>query len=206
MKQLFLLVGMISIKAQISSKVKSVNKIVLELSVSSDFSAQIPKQNGAIGFGMWYRYPIEEGARLEFGGNVKTGNTLYNFDFGKDGNIYAVTSKPVIVNLGGRLIREFSLGAQKVEWMSELTFSTLVDGKDIPDSSAREQETPGSAEIVIDEETISTLQLGQGFRIWRGNLGFGIKANFGSFSLWYRDRVPNQFNVFSAEALVSLKL
>lgn len=206
MKLLFFLIGIIGMKAQTSSLIKSKNKLLVEFSVCTDFSAQVSELHPAIGLGIWYRYPVEDGARLELGGNVKTGNNFYNFDYGKEGNNYHVTSKAVIINLGGRLIKEFSIRKQKVEWINELTFNTLIfEGKDIPNSSRQAPENSQSIGIVIDAESISTLQIGQGFRIWRRNMGIGIKANFAPYSLWYLDRVPNQFNVFSTEAMISLK-
>ncbi|PZU88674.1 MAG: hypothetical protein DI529_05615 [Chryseobacterium sp.] len=182
-------------------------KIIFELGIISDNSSKITKQNPAIAFGFWYRYPAEMDARLELGGNVKSGATIYNFDYGKNGNYYKIESKGYIFNLGGRLIKEFSIKNQKIEWISELTFNTLfVDGTGIPDEPIREPENENTTQIIIDAESISTLQFGQGLRIWKKNIGFGIKASVTPYKLWYKTTVPNQFNVFSAETTISIKL
>ena len=182
-------------------------KLIFELGIISDNSRKISKPNPAFAFGVWCHYPAENDTRLELGGNFKSGSTIYNFDYGKNSNYYKVESKGCIVNLGGRLVKEFSIKNQKIEWLNELTLHTLFfDGTGIPDDLIRETENENTTVIVIDAESISTLQFGQGLRIWKKNVGFGVKASFTPYRLWYKTTVPNQFNVFSAEATISLKL
>ena len=180
---------------------------IFESGIISDNSAKIRRPNPAFAFGFWYRYPAETDTRLELGGNFKSGAGLYNFDYGKNGNYYKIESKGYILNLGGRLVKELSIRNQKIEWISELTFNTLfVDGTGIPDDPIREPENENTIQITIDSESISTLQFGQGLRIWKGNIGFGIKAGITPYRLWYKTTVPNQFNVFSAEATIFVRL
>jgi hypothetical protein len=199
MKLLFIFLGITLASAQTQTENKDY-KIIFELGIISDNSSKISKPNPAIAFGFWYRYPAEMDARLELGGNLKSGATLYNFVYGKRGNYYPVEAKGYIFNLGGRLIKEFSIKNQKIEWVSELTFNTLFfDGTGIPDDPIREPENDNTTQIIIDAESISTLQFGQALRIWKGNIGFGIKASITPYRLWYKTTVPNQFNVFSAE-------
>jgi len=206
MKLLFIFLGMIFINAQTPNDSKNY-KIIFELGIISDNSPKISKPNPAFAFGVWYRYPTETDARLELGGNLKSGAAVYNFVYGKKGNFYPVESKGYILNLGGRLIKEFSIKNQKIEWISELTFNTLFfDGTGIPDDPIREPEDNTTIQIVIDAESISTLQFGQGLRIWKRNIGLGIKTSITPYRLWYKTTVPNQFNVFSAEATLSVKL
>lgn len=206
MKFLFIFLGIIGINAQVSTKQKDENW-VLEFAVISDNSSKIVKPSPAFAFGLWYRYPIEDDARLEMGGNIKSGAAIYNFDYGKNGTQYFVDSKGYGWNLGLRLVKEFSIKNQKIEWLNELTLNTLFfDGTGIPDDPIREPENENTTVIVIDAESISTLQFGQGLRIWKKNIGFGAKVSFTPYRLWYKTTVPNQFNVFSAEATISLKL
>lgn len=206
MKFLFIFLGIIGINAQVPTKQKDENW-VLEFAVISDNSSKIVKPSPAFAFGLWYRYPIEDDARLELGGNIKSGAAIYNFDYGKNGTIYFVESKGFNFNFGGRLVKEFSIKNQKVEWISELTLNTLFfDGTGIPDDPIRESVNENTTHIVIDAESISTLQFGQGLRIWKKNIGFGIKASVSPYGLWYKTTVPNQFNIFSTEAIISLKL
>lgn len=182
-------------------------KIIFELGIISDNSSKISKPNPAIAFGFWYRYPAEMDARLELGGNLKSGATIYNFDYGKNGSYYKIESKGYILNLGARLVKEFPIKNQKIEWANELTFNTLfVDGTGIPDDPIRKPENENTTQIIINAESISTLQFGQGLRIWKKNIGFGIKASITPYRLWYKTTVPNRFNVFSAEATISIKL
>lgn len=206
MKFLFIFLGIILMNAQNQTEIKDY-KIIFELGIISDNSSKISKPNPAIAFGFWYRYPAEMDARLELGGNLKSGATLYNFNYGKNGNYYQINSKAYIFNIGGRLVKEFSIKNQEIEWISELTFNTLfVDGSGIPDDPIREPENDNTTQIIIDAESISTLQFGQGLRIWRRNIGLGIKASITPYGLWYKTTIPNQFNVFSAEATISIKL
>ncbi|MNK21018.1 hypothetical protein D3C87_392690 [compost metagenome] len=206
MKFLFIFLGIILMNAQPPTQRKD-SKLIFELGIISDNSSKISTPNPAFAFGVWYQYPTENDARLELGGNLKSGATIYNFDYGKNGSYYRIESKGYIFNLGGRLVKEFSIKNQKIEWISELTFNTLfVDGTGIPDDPIREPENDNSTQIIIDAESISTLQFGQGLRIWKGNIGLGIKASITPYGLWYKTTVPNQFNVFSAEATISIKL
>lgn len=204
MKYLFLLLGLFFAKAQ---KDTVDHHLLLEIAISTDFSSKITQQNPAIGFGIWYRHPIDHDARLELGGNFRTGTAMYHFIYGKNGNFYEVNSKGYILNLGGRMVKEFTIKNQKVEWVSELTFNNLFfDGTGIPDDPIRETENENTVHIVIDAETISSIQFGQGIRIWKGNIGFGLKASFTPYRLLYKTTVPNQFNVFTIEAGLSVKL
>lgn len=206
MKFLFIFLGIVLMNAQTQTETKDY-KVIFELGIISDNSTKISQPNPAIAFGFWYRYPMKADARLELGGNLKSGATIYKFDYGKNGNNYKIESKGYILNLGGRLVKEFSIKNQKVEWISELTFNTLfVDGTGIPDDPIRKPENENTTQIIIDAESISTLQFGQGLRIWKGNIGLGIKASITPYGLWYKTTIPNQFNVFSAEATISIKL
>ncbi|MGA9213428.1 hypothetical protein [Kaistella sp.] len=206
MKFLFVFLGTFAMNAQIPTEQKD-HKLLFEFGIASNHSSKIAKPNPEFAFGIWYRYPVETDARLELGGNLKSGSSVYDFVYGKNGNDYSVESKGYILNLGGRLVKEFSVKNQKIEWISELTLNTLFfDGKGIPNDPIREPESENSAQIIVDAESISTLQFGQGLRIWKGNLGFGIKGSFTPYRLWYKTRIPNQFNVFSAEATVSVRL
>lgn len=206
MKFLFTFLGIIMMNAQPPTQRKD-SKLIFELGIISDNSSKISTPNPAFAFGVWFQYPTEIDARLELGGNLKSGATIYNFDYGKNGSYYRIESKGYIFNLGGRLVKEFSIKNQEIEWISELTFNTLfVDGTGIPDDPIREPENANTTQIIIDAESISTLQFGQGLRIWKGNIGLGVKASITPYRLWYKTTVPNQFNVFSAEATISIKL
>jgi len=206
MKLLFAFFGIIGMNAQTPNESKNY-KIIFELGIISDNSSKISKPNPAFAFGVWYRYPMETDARLELGGNLKSGAAVYNFVYGKNENFYHVESKGYILNFGGKLVKEFSVKNQKIEWVSELTLNTLFfDGTGIPDDPVREPKNENTTQIIIDAESISTLQLGQGLRIWKGNIGLGIKTSITPYRLWYKTTVPNQFNVFSAEATLSVKL
>lgn len=204
MKLLFFLFGFALLNAQPPSQRKD-HKIILELGIILENSSKISKNTPAFALGFWYQYSPEDNARLELGGNIKSGGTKYSFIYGKGGGNYPVESKTFILNLGGRLVKEFSIKNQKIEWISELTLNTLFfDGMGIPDDPITEDEN--STQIIIDAESISTLQFGQGLRIWKRNIGFGIKASVSPYRFWYKTTVPNQFNIFSAEATVSIKL
>lgn len=205
MRLLFLFFSIVLVNAQ--SDVNKDYKIIFELGVVSDHSAKISKRNPVFAFGFWYRYPMETDVRLELGGNLKAGAAIYNFDYGKRGEYYQVDSKGYIMNLGARLVKELAIKNQKIEWVSELTLNTMFfDGTGIPDDPIRKPENPNTTQIVIDAESISSLQFGQGLRIWIGNIGIGAKTSFTPYRLWYKTKVPNSFNVISAEATISIKL
>ena len=148
----------INSKAQTTAKDQN---LIFELGIISDFSSKIEHQNPAFSFGIWYQYPLDDDARLELGGNIKSGSARYNFDYGKNGTIYQVNSKVVLLDLGGRLVKEFKIRNQKIEWISELMVSNLFfDGAGIPDDPIREPINPNTKVIVNDAEAISTLQFG----------------------------------------------
>lgn len=204
MKILFLILGVFFAKSQSTFPDQ---KILIELTIANDFSSRIDQQNPAFGIGFWYRHPIIDDARLELGGNFKMGEAKYHFIYGKNGNFYEVNSKGYIFNLGARMVKEFSIKNQKIEWISELTFNGLIfDGAGIPDNPIREPENENTIHIVIDAETIPSLQFGQGLRIWMGTIGFGLKASVTPYGMWYKTTIPHQFNVFSVEASLSIKL
>ncbi len=207
MKLLFMVLGFILINAQNETKTKD-SKMIIELSSSNDYSSKISKQFPAFTVGVWYRYPKFDGARLELGGNFKFNPSVFEFTYGKEGNNYEVKSKGYFLNFGGRLVKEFRIKKQRIEWISELEISNFFfDGKRIPDDPFPKPENENTIYTKIgDVESISTLQLGQGLRIWRKNIGFGIKTNFTPYRLWYKTTIPNQFNVFSGEATISIKL
>lgn len=204
MKILFIFFGLFLANAQ---TVQKDQQLLIEAGISTDFSPKIKTRNPAVVFGLWWRYPLEKDSRLELGGQLKSSNNYYEFNYGKNGIFYPVDSKVTIVNLGGRMVKEFKVKNQKLDWISELTLSLLFfDGTGIPDDPIREPANENSKTIVIDAEDISTLQFSQGIRIWKGNLGFGLKASFAPYGLWYKTTIPGQFNVFSAEAIVAIKL
>lgn len=204
MKYLFLILGVFFAKAQ---KDSIDHKLLFELNLSTDFSPKVEKQNPLVGFGLYYRYPLQDDVRLELGGEFKTGATIYHFQYGKNGGVYDVNSKGYFLDLGGRMVKDVTVKGKKLEWISALSINTMFfDGTGIPDDPIRETDNQNTTQIIVDAEAISSLQFGQGIRFWNKNVGFGLKANFTPYRLWYKSTVPNQFNIFSIEASILLKL
>lgn len=204
MKLFFILLCVYFTQAQ---NLEKDQKLLFELGISSDFSPNSQSRNPAFNFGVWYRYPMEDYSRLELGGQLKSSNNFYKFDYGKQGSIYPVDSKLIIINLGGRMVKEFKIKNQKIDWISELTLNLLFfDGTGIPDDPVRKPENENAKTIIIDAEGFSTLQFSQGLRIWKKNLGFGLKTSFAPYRLWYKKTVPTPFNIFSVEANIAIKL
>ena len=83
---------MISLQGQTKNDLRD-RKFVLEAAVGYDQSNQILKNNGAASFGFWYRFPIEDAARLELGGAFKTSSSMYQFEYGKNEVVYTIESK-----------------------------------------------------------------------------------------------------------------
>ena len=111
MKILFLFLGLFCAQAQLTEKDQ---KLLFEVGISADFSSKIATRNPTIGIGAWYRYPLEADTRLELGGQFKNSAAIYKFDYGKNGIFYPVESKVTIVNLGGRMVKEFKIKNQKL--------------------------------------------------------------------------------------------
>ncbi len=203
MKYLFFLLVFSFFNAQEMKK-----KWIIEVGGFQSFSKQKQSNQPGILLGVWRSSPIEENVRLELGGNFRISSSNYNFKYKKLGETFDIETKEYVLNLGGRMIKEFKIKNQKIEWVSELSFNNIFfGGKDIPDNQQNEtNENQVVLHTNFDSENLSTLQFGQGLRIWKGNIGFGIKASITPYKLWYKTTVPNQFNVFSTEATISIKL
>jgi len=203
MKYLFFLLVFSFFNAQEMKK-----KWIIEVGGFQSFSKQKQSNQPGILLGVWRSSPIEENVRLELGGNFRISSSNYNFKYKKLGETFDIETKEYVLNLGGRMIKEFKIKNQKIEWVSELSFNNIFfGGKDISDNQQNEtNENQVVLHTNFDSENLSTLQFGQGLRIWKGNIGFGIKASITPYKLWYKTTVPNQFNVFSTEATISIKL
>lgn len=203
MKYLFFLLVFSFFNAQEMKK-----KWIIEVGGFQSFAKQKQSNQPGILLGIWRSSPFEENVRLELGGNFRLSSSNYNFKYKKLGETFDIETKEYVLNLGGRMIKEFKIKNQKIEWVSELSFNNIFfGGKDIPDNQQNEtNENQVVLHTNFDSENLSTIQFGQGIRIWRKNIGFGIKTNFTPYRLWYKTTVPNQFNVFSAEATISIKL
>jgi len=183
-------------------------KWIIEMGGFQSFAKQKQSNQPGVLLGIWRSSPVEENLRLELGGNFRLSSSNYNFKYKKSGQTFDIETKEYVLNLGGRMIKEFKIKNQRIEWISELSFNNIFfGGKDIPDNQENETNVnQGVIRTNFDSENLSTLQFGQGLRIWKGNIGLGVKASITPYRLWYKITVPNQFNVFSAEATISIKL
>lgn len=203
MKYLFFLLISAFLNAQEMQK-----KWTIEIGGFQTFARQKQSNQPGVLLGIWYNYPIEENLRLELGGNFRLSSSNFNLKYKKLSKTFDIETKEYVLNLGGRMIKEFKIKNQKTEWISELSFNNIFfGGKDIPDNQLNE--TIDNQVFILsnfDSENLSTFQFGQGLRIWEGNIGFGIKANLTPYGLLYKNTIQNQFNVFSVEATISIKL
>lgn len=203
MKILFLLLAFPFLNAQKVNK-----KWIIEIGGFKSFAKQKQNSQPGVLLGIWRSSQVEENVRLELGGNFRLSSSTYNFKYKKLGETFDIETNEYVLNLGARMIKEFNIKNQKIEWVSELSFNNLFfGGKDIPHNQRNKtNENQLVLHINFDSENLSTLQLGQGLRIWKKNIGFGVKANITPYRLWYKTTISNQFNVFSPEATISIKL
>ncbi|SHG71499.1 hypothetical protein SAMN05421866_1305 [Chryseobacterium oranimense] len=196
----------IQIAAQSTEAGQRYKKSLIETGGYMNFSPEKVKQSPGFYVGYWYRYPVDENkTHLEIGGNFGYSSSIYDFDYGKRGAFYHIDSREFILNLGGRLVKEYTAGNTRIEWVSELSFHNLFfDGKTVPDEPETEDDE-NTINISIDAESIATLKFGQGIRLWKNNIGLGIQASYMPYRLWYRNTVPKGFNSFSVETGIYFK-
>ncbi|AZA80452.1 hypothetical protein C1637_23035 [Chryseobacterium lactis] len=198
------------ISIQVAAQATEINnedkRSLIEAGSFFNFSPMKAKQIPGFYVGYWYRYPIDESkTHLEIGGNFNYSTSLYSFNYGKNGTLYPMQSKETIVNLGIRMVKEYPVKNNKIEWVSELSFHTLfLNGKDIPDSEPVKNDNDGIS-FNVDAESVSSLKFGQGIRFWKNNLGIGIQFSYMPYRLWYKTVVPKGFNTFSIETGLNFK-
>lgn len=204
----FLLFICLSISLFGQNNIKTKEKhILVELSAGSDFSKRMINKDVVFGAGLWYRFPIEENARLELGGSFKYSKAKYQFVYGKNGIVYDVTSDIADWNLGGRMVKSFRIKNTSVEWVSELTLDNMFfDGKDIEDSPPPKSAGPTTYVVVVDVESIATLRLAQGIRFWIGDFAIMPRISYSPYGLLYRNTVPTSFNKVSVDIVFAIKL
>lgn len=189
-------------------ELKNSEKSLIEVGTFLNFNKF--KTNQSVGFygGYWYRFPVDETqTRLEFGTNVGYSKSFYQFNYGKDGFLYPIRSEEFIWNFGARMIKEYPLKNNKIEWVSELSLHTLFfnDG-DIPkDESQKPSENDNTIYVDIPTAGFSSLKVGQGLRFWKNNVGIGVQASYLPYRLWYKQTAPEGFNSFSVETSLLFK-
>ena len=157
MKYLFLLLAFPFFNAQELNK-----KWIIEMGGFQSFSKQKQSNQPGVLLGVWRSSQVEENVRLELGGNFRLSSSNYNFKYKKSGETFDIETKEYVLNLGARMIKEFKIKNQKIEWVNELSFKNIFfGGKDIPDG---QQNEAGENQVVLhtnfDSENLSTLQFG----------------------------------------------
>ncbi|MCU7617975.1 hypothetical protein NZ698_12265 [Chryseobacterium sp. PBS4-4] len=182
---------------------------LIETGVFMSFSNLKVKDH--IGFygGYWYRYTADEtDTHLELGTNFGYSKSLYDFNYGKNGELFPIRSKEFIWSFGARMVKEFDLKNNKIEWITELSMKNLFfDEGDIPQDEPRKTMDQDDQTIYIDTHTasLSSLKIGQGVRFWKNNIGFGVQASYIPYRLWYRETIPKGVNSFSFEMSFNIK-
>lgn len=179
---------------------------IVETGAFVNLSDKQIKTTPGVLIGFYYQFPSQDDVRLELGGNIKFSGSSYNFNYGKKGEVYQVNSNEFVVTLGGRMVKDFQIKNKKIDWISELSLNTFwFSGTGIPNNEQPKKSDDNTYVTYVDVESLSTLQFGQGFRVWFGNVGWSIKGNFVPYSMWYRKTLPEKFNVYSIETSVAFK-
>lgn len=180
---------------------------LIETGVFMSFSDLKVKDHMGFYGGYWYRYAADEtNTHLELGTNFGYSKSFYDFNYGKNGELFPIRSEEFIWNFGARMVKEFELKNNKIEWVTELSMHNLFFDqggipKDEPNKTADDQT------IYIDTHTasLSSLKIGQGLRFWKDNIGFGVQASYIPYRLWYRETIPKGVNSFSLEMSFNIK-
>lgn len=208
MKLLALCVLMVvNLHAQLlTESTKKERRSMVEAGGFLSFSSYKESQMPGVYVGYWYRFPIEENkAHLEFGLNFYHSTSRYDFEYGKNGEFYHVRSKEFLLNIGLRMVKEYPVQNNSLEWVSELSMHNLFfNGNGIPGDKP---EKDNGNTIYVDTNTMSTasLRIGQGIRFWKNNFGFGIQGSYMPFRLLQKNAVPSGFNSFSIETSIHFK-
>lgn len=188
---------------------KKSEKSLIEAGTFINFNKFKTEQSPGIYAGYWYRYPVDEThTRLELGTSFGYSNSFYQFNYGKDGILYPIRSEEFIWNIGAKMIKEYSLKNNSIEWVSELSLHSLFfNAGDIPRDEGPKTNSENKNSIHIDTNTssFSSLKIGQGIRFWQNKIGIGMQVSYLPYRLWYRHTAPEGFNSFSVEASLLFK-
>lgn len=197
----------ISLSAQDTETGKKWKSSLVETGSYITFSDYKMRQNAGFFAGYWYRYPFDgTETHLEIGGSFGYSKSLYNFEYGKKGQFYPIHSEEFIVNLGVRMVKEYSWKNYKIEWVSELSLHNLFfNDKGIPNDEPVRDGDDKTIYIDTHTESVASLKIGQGIRFWKNNIGIGVQASYMPYRLWYKETVPVRFNSVSIEAGVNFK-
>lgn len=185
---------------------KGGKRSMIEAGSFMSFSSYKDKQIPGAYVGYWYRYPIDENkAHLEFGLNFYHSGSIYNFEYDKKGVFYNIHSKEFLLNIGIRMVKEYPVKDNTLEWVSELSMHNLFfNAKGIPDERP-ENTHDNTIYINTNTESVASLRVGQGIRFWKNNFGIGIQASYMPFRLFDKKAIPPAFNSFSMETSINLK-
>lgn len=197
----------LSLSAQ-NTGLKKSEKSLIEVGSFLNFNKF--KNHPSPGFygGYWYRYLVDETrTRLEFGTNFGYSKSFYEFNYGKDGVLYPIRSEEFMWNFGARMIKEYSVKNNKIEWVTELSLHNLIfDDGDIPkEEPERTSENENTIYINTNTASFSSPKIGQGIRFWKNKAGIGVQASYLPYRLWYKQTAPEDFNSFSLEASLLFK-
>ncbi|WP_261511137.1 hypothetical protein [Chryseobacterium paludis] len=185
---------------------KSDKRSMIEAGSFLSFSSYKERQIPGIYLGYWYRYPIDENkAHLEFGLNFYHSGSQYNFEYEKKGLFYNIRSKEFLFNVGIRMVKEYPVGNNNIEWVSELSLHNLFfNDKNISDNR-KDDLSENTVYIDTNIEGVSSIRIGQGVRFWKNNFGLGIQVSYMPYRLWAKHTVPSGFNSFSIETSVNFR-
>ena len=108
-------------------QLKKSEKSLIEVGSFLNFNKFKVNQSAGFYGGYWYRFPVDETrTRLELGANFGYSKSFYEFDYGKDGILYPIRSEEFMWNFGARMIKEYPLKNNTIEWVSELSLHNLI--------------------------------------------------------------------------------
>ncbi|MBK1897767.1 hypothetical protein [Chryseobacterium paridis] len=197
----------VNLHAQVlTESTKKERRSMVEAGSFLSFSSYKESQMPGVYVGYWHRFPIDENkAHLEFGLNFYHSTSIYDFDYGKNGELYHVRSKEFLLNIGLRMVKEYPVRSNSLEWVSELSMHNLFfSGNGIPGDKP-EKDNGNTIYVDTNTRSIASIRMGQGIRFWKNNFGLGIQGSYMPFRLLQKNAVPSGFNSFSIETSIYFK-
>lgn len=145
------------------------------------------------------RQKIEPKVHFEYFANLCYSPSKNSLNYRKNDSIYHTQTSGISFDFGIRMVKEFRLKNADFEWASSIGFGAIAfDQNDIPKDNYENPNTGNQNTINVDTNlgTLAAVNFGQSLRVFKGNFGLEISANYLPVNWIEKKHLPENLQVF----------
>lgn len=144
------------------------------------------------------RSEIKENIHFEYGANIYLSGNQNPLTYIKHDSVYHTKTVGIHFDFGIKMVKSKRIKTVQVEWVSELLFGAIsFERGNIPKTEYKNPyEQENTIKIDSGLEGLSSVNIGQGLRVFKNKFGAEVKVNYLPIYWTEKKHLPEKMNMF----------